>query len=103
MNIDDTAFLTNALSSLLSWLRAAIFGSAHRALPKNSFRDSGTEGATMDQNRVRRRFVGCCRQRISILATLVPFDLEDMGNYVKHRLQVAGYANHDLFPLGLSD
>jgi general secretion pathway protein A len=40
------------------------------------------------------------RQRIPIFATLVPFDLEDTGKYVKHRLQVAGCANHGLFTPG---
>jgi type II secretory pathway predicted ATPase ExeA len=40
------------------------------------------------------------RQRIPIFATLVPFDLEDTSNYVKHRLQVAGCANHGLFTPG---
>ncbi len=31
------------------------------------------------------------QQRISILTTLVPFDLEDTGRYIAHRLMIAGY------------
>jgi general secretion pathway protein A len=36
-------------------------------------------------------------QRISILKTLVPFDLEDTKKYIEHRLKVAGYRGQPLF------
>jgi general secretion pathway protein A len=36
-------------------------------------------------------------QRISILKTLVPFDLEDTKNYIEHRLKIAGYQGQPLF------
>jgi general secretion pathway protein A len=36
-------------------------------------------------------------QRISIVRTLVPFDLEDTKNYIEHRLQIAGYQGQPLF------
>jgi general secretion pathway protein A len=36
-------------------------------------------------------------QRISILTTLIPFDLEDTRNYIEHRLKVAGYQGPPLF------
>ncbi len=36
-------------------------------------------------------------QRISILTTLIPFDLEDTRNYIEHRLKIAGYHGPPLF------
>ncbi|PYV64774.1 MAG: hypothetical protein DMG97_34000, partial [Acidobacteria bacterium] len=36
-------------------------------------------------------------QRISIRATLIPFDLEDTRNYIEHRLKIAGYRGPPLF------
>jgi len=36
-------------------------------------------------------------QRISILATLLPFSLEDTRNYIEHRLTIAGYKGPPLF------
>jgi type II secretory pathway predicted ATPase ExeA len=41
-------------------------------------------------------------QRLSILTTLIPFDLEDTRNYIEHRLRIAGYQGPPLFtPAGL--
>src|SRR5439155_10157788 len=37
------------------------------------------------------------RQRIAILTTLVPFDLEDTKNYITHRLKVGGHKEPGLF------
>src|SRR5216683_6785970 len=37
------------------------------------------------------------RQRISMLTTLIPFDLEDTRNYIDHRLTIAGYKGPPLF------
>lgn len=37
------------------------------------------------------------RQRISIFATLAPFDLEETTHYVEHRLRLAGFENPPLF------
>jgi type II secretory pathway predicted ATPase ExeA len=37
------------------------------------------------------------RQRISIIATLTPFNLEDTIKYIQHRLQVGGYQGPPLF------
>ncbi len=37
------------------------------------------------------------RQRISMLTTLIPFDLEDTRNYIEHRLTIAGYKGPPLF------
>jgi general secretion pathway protein A len=37
------------------------------------------------------------RQRVSILARLDPFSLEDTGGYINHRLRVAGYKGPALF------
>ncbi len=37
------------------------------------------------------------RQRISIFATLAPFDLEETTHYVEHRLRLAGFKNPPLF------
>ena len=39
-------------------------------------------------------------QRISIMKTLVPFDLEDTTRYVDHRLKIAGYHGQPLFTSG---
>jgi len=39
-------------------------------------------------------------QRISILATLTPFDQADTGKYIEHRLSVAGYGGPRLFTPG---
>jgi general secretion pathway protein A len=36
-------------------------------------------------------------QRISILTTLIPFDLQDTKNYIAHRLDIAGYQGPPLF------
>jgi len=36
-------------------------------------------------------------QRISIRTTLIPFDLQDTSNYIKHRLKIAGYQGQPLF------
>src|SRR5438552_13294683 len=36
-------------------------------------------------------------QRISILTTLVPLDLEDTTKYIEHRLKIAGYRGRQLF------
>jgi general secretion pathway protein A len=36
-------------------------------------------------------------QRIAILTTLAPFDLEDTKNYIEHRLKIAGYQGSALF------
>jgi general secretion pathway protein A len=36
-------------------------------------------------------------QRISVLTTLVPFDLDDTVKYVDHRLKIAGYRRQPLF------
>ena len=36
-------------------------------------------------------------QRISMLTTLIPFDLEDTRNYIEHRLIIAGYKGPPLF------
>jgi TonB family protein len=41
-------------------------------------------------------------QRLPILTTLIPFDLEDTKNYIEHRLRIAGYQGPPLFtPAGL--
>ena len=39
-------------------------------------------------------------QRISILTTLVPLDLEDTTRYIEHRLKIAGYRGQPLFTSG---
>ncbi len=43
------------------------------------------------------------QQRISMFAKLEPFDREETGNYVAHRLKVAGYEGADLFTSGAMD
>jgi len=37
------------------------------------------------------------QQRISILTTLVPFNLEDTSKYIEHRLKIAGYQGPPLY------
>jgi general secretion pathway protein A len=37
-------------------------------------------------------------QRISLRFHLRPLDLEETGNYLRHRLRVAGHPNGNLFP-----
>jgi general secretion pathway protein A len=37
------------------------------------------------------------RQRVSVLARLEPFSLEETGNYIEHRLQVAGHQGPAIF------
>ncbi len=37
------------------------------------------------------------QQRISVYARLEPFDLEETGRYIAHRLQIAGYMGNPLF------
>jgi type II secretory pathway predicted ATPase ExeA len=42
------------------------------------------------------------RQRVSVLARLEPFSLEETGNYIEHRLKVAGHHGQAIFdPLAL--